>query len=617
MLAARNLSYSIGSRNLVDDTSVTIADDERVALLGKNGAGKSTLLSLLAGQQKQDGGTIERGRGQRLGFLSQEPHLDLDATVDDVVSQTGAASHRVDEALSRLGIASRDAIVSTLSGGQRRRLDLARLLLEEPDVLLLDEPTNHLDVQGIRHLGDVLRRHRGPVLVISHDRAFVDDVCTRVIELEHGKISVFSQPNDDQTTLTGAYLEQKLFRDDVQSKTQHKQQQRWLRELAWLRAGTPARTTKSSARIQSAHALHDVVETQAALIRDKRNRVQVAQEEQKRLGKTILDLDNLELSRGGRALFSGCTLPIVKGQRLGILGDNGVGKTSLITAIADACGLDVENVPEITAGKLVVGSNTDAILFDQHRRSLDPEATLQFILSGKNDHVILNGERVHVSSWLERFLFHGSDKDRRVKTLSGGEQNRLVLARMFLAGKNVLLLDEPTNDLDVDTLGVLEDSLLEHAGCAFIISHDRRFLDRAVTGILSFEKQDDGTCKIIPVLGDYTHYERVHLAGRVGGASGGSVNEARSKEANGRSAKVIVTQRKRSNKEQQEYSKMEELITTSETQRDTLRTALSDPALFRSDPARAASMNAELTGLDGKIEKLYARWSELSALLAP
>jgi ABC transport system ATP-binding/permease protein len=614
MLAVRDLHFAHDARVLLRGASMTIADTERVALWGKNGAGKSTLMALLAGTLAPDKGTVERGRDQRIGVLSQEPNLPAHETCDEVLAKTGAPDHRIDEARTRLGIGAGDKRAGELSGGQRRRLDLARLLLMAPDALLLDEPTNHLDIQGISFLSQTLRRHRGPVLLVSHDRAFVDDVCTRVVELEGGTLYSYAPQRDSQSTLTEAFIEQKLLREDIRGKTQQREEQLLLRELAWVRAGTPARTTKQTARLDRADKLQEAVEERASEIRTQRATVSIEQEQVKRLGKTILDLHDVKLARGERVLVQGLSLAVTRGQRWGVLGENGAGKTTLLLAIAEACGLDLPGVPpSVAGGRIVVGDNTDAALFDQHRSALNPEATLQETLAGKNDHVIINQRRVHVSSWLERFLFDGRDKDRRVKTLSGGEQNRLVLARLFLSGKNVLLMDEPTNDLDVTTLGVLEESLLEHEGCAFIVSHDRRFLDRVVTGILSFEQNAAGETVVVPVVGDYTHFERTRKPAEQKPAT--TVRRGGDDAFSSSSSSQRV--RKRSYKEEQEFVRMEETILTKEAARDALRSQLEDPSLFKNDVTKASTMTAQLHALDSDVERLYARWAELSALQAP
>jgi ATP-binding cassette subfamily F protein uup len=622
MLAVRSLRFSHGSRVILDDATQVFDDADRTALVGDNGAGKSTLLSMLAGRFKAEGGTIERGRGQTLAFLAQEPTLDPKLSARDAVALSGREPWEVDEALSRLHIAEPDKEVGALSGGQRRRVDLARVLLEQSDILLLDEPTNHLDKSAIAYVAERVRRWGGPVIVVSHDRAFLDDTCTRVVELSRGKLHAYAPPADNATTLTHSFIEQKVVRDDVMVKTQHKKERLWLRELAWLRAGTPARTTKQTARIDRAGELQAFVETEADAIRHKQKTVALEGQQVRRLGKTIIECKGLALDRGGKRLFNNLDLVVTRGQRWGVVGENGAGKTSFLLAIQHACGRNLPESEQVepAEGALIVGENTHIAVFDQHRAQLDPDATLEATLAADNDHVFFGEQRIHVSSWLERFLFDGSDRKRRVKTLSGGEQNRLVLARLFLGDANVLLLDEPTNDLDVTTLGVLEEALMEHQGCAFIISHDRRFLDRVATGILAFERLDpDKPSVVMPIIGDWTHYERTQNARLAALAKGqlpqssSSSNAGTASAGKGAAAAPAAPRRKRSNKEEREFASIENSIQLQEARREILAAKVLNPDEMK-DSFRAKAISDELNGLDSSIEALYVRWQILSDL---
>jgi ABC transport system ATP-binding/permease protein len=314
---------------------------------------------------------------------------------------------------------------------------------------------------------------------------------------------------------------------------------------------------------------------------------------EQRLGKTILELDDVAVERGGKTLFSGLTLKLVEGERWGVVGPNGTGKTSLLAVLRG------DLAP--TRGAVVRGPHTKIATFDQHRADLDPEATLEETLAADNDHVFVDGRRMHVASWLERFLFQGSDRVRRVKTLSGGEQNRLILARLFLQGANCLLLDEPTNDLDVATLQVLESAVQDHEGVVLVVSHDRRFLDRVVTGILAFE---DGV--VIPVQGDWTNYER-WAAQRLAPKAAAPVVE---KAAPARARE----KKKRSYKEQREYEEIEAAILAAEAKCSALQAELTSGEVFRTDPKRAAGLQPALDAANAEVERLYARWAELSEL---
>ena len=632
MLAARGLKFSHGSRVIFDDATMVFDDNDRTALVGDNGAGKSTLLGMFAGLQKPDFGTMERGRGQRLALLAQEPMLEPTKTAREVAEETGREPWEIEEALGRLGVVDVDRPVASLSGGQRRRVDLAKTLLNDADILLLDEPTNHLDKEAISWLVERLKAHRGPVIVVSHDRLFLDEACTRVVELNRGKLHSYGPPGDNNTTLMTSFIEQKIIRDNITVSTQHKKERLWLRELAWLRAGTPARTTKQTARIDRAGELQDFVEDEAAAIRKQKKSVEIEAAQTKRLGKSIFEIKDVTIERGGRVLFDHLELIVTKGQRWGVAGDNGAGKTSLLLALMTAAGFEVEEANKVvpTKGSIVCGLNTKIAVFDQHRATLDPEATLEQTLSSENDHVFVGAaqNRLHVSSYLERFLFDGSDRKRRVKTLSGGEQNRLVFARLFLTDANVLLLDEPTNDLDVTTLGVLEEALLAHQGCAFLVSHDRSFLDRVATGILAFEKHEDAPSTVTPVIGDWTHYMRTQQQ-RVKEQQ--QALKSTSKPSSSSSTTTapppppapplppkppLPPQKKRSYKEQQEFEGIEALIAKKEARREEVRASLVDGTIFKSDPKKAETLIKESSALDAEIEKLYARWQILTDMVS-
>jgi ABC transport system ATP-binding/permease protein len=612
MLAMRDLHFAHDARVLLDGATFTVADDARAALVGRNGAGKSTLLAIIASRLQTDGGQIELGRGQRVALLSQTPEIAPETNIRDAVSPPGVDPYRVDEVLTRLGVLDWHKSVGELSGGQRRRVDLARVLLLAADVLLLDEPTNHLDAAGIAFLAGELQRHRGPVLFVSHDRAFIDAVGTVVVELVNGKLVGHPPPGDALHGIYDAYLESKLVREDIDAKTQHRRSRLYVRELAWLRAGTPARTTKQTARIDRAHELADAVHSEGNRLLEEKKKVQIAQAEAARSGKTILVFDKTELWRGDRPIVAPFSLALTPGSRWGIVGENGTGKTTLLLAVRTACkdsAAPERVVPK--SGAITVGLNTKVAVFDQLKQTLDDDATLDDVLAPGNDHVFVGEQRIHVASYLEQFLFDGQDRYRRVKTLSGGQKSRLVLARMFQAGANVLLLDEPTNDLDVETLGVLEDSLLAHKGCALIVSHDHLFLDRVCTGILAFSPLAEGNGAHLPVPypGDYTNYLRVRRDDEKAAARA-ATSEAKGDKSDDRKR----GKRKRSYKEEQEFKGIEAKIMTLETKRDELSTIVNDGAIFTTDPLKGAAMAEELASIEKTIAKTYERWEALAAL---
>jgi ATP-binding cassette subfamily F protein uup len=625
VLSAANLHLSFGAREILGDVTFTVNAGERVALMGDNGAGKSTLLKCLAAQQVLDGGEVRPLHNARVVLLGQSPSFDdEDATVRDTArtglqhllddkarydalllragelshAEQGELSHlqtaleaagafdlehRVDEVLARLNLPRHDQPIRGLSGGERRRLDLARVLLSAPDVLLLDEPTNHLDAGGIRFLVDTLNARPGSLLFVSHDRVFTDAVATRIIELHRGEIFTHPAP-------TEAYLERRLERQAVEQATLSKKTRMMARELAWLRTGPKARTTKSEARKQRAHALIDEVKDGRQAMKERR--LEVQRQKEARLAKTILEFRSVGLSVEGRDLFDGLDLIVVEGERWGIVGENGAGKTTLLRAILGERPVD--------RGEVKMGPHTKVAVFDQAARSLDDEATLQETLA-EGDHVHTTQGRTHVATYLEKWLFDPADRGRKVGTLSGGEKNRLLFAKLLASDANCLLLDEPTNDLDLDTLGVLEEALFERGGVAIIVSHDARFLDRVATGILSFE---EGTVR--PYQGDYTQWDARKPLAREPGFRDEVAKKAPKQEKQ-------KTKTKRSYKEEREYETIEADVLAAEADVERLTAQLEDPAVM-SDGGRLMEITEELNLAQGRVEHLYARWQELEEI---
>jgi ATP-binding cassette subfamily F protein uup len=633
VLAASGLSFSHpGGKVLFDEISLVVENGERVALVGENGTGKSTLLSVLAGKMSADGGTVTRVRNATVALLAQAPALDDEMTViacvrdamkalndkvarhrelcdlmaaspDDAalsreidtlahaIDAAGGFSteHRVEEVLSRLGVVKRDEKIGTLSGGEKRRVDLARLLLSAPDVMLLDEPTNHLDVGAIRFLEDTLIAFPGAVLFVSHDRMFMNRVGTRILELDGGRLFTHLPPYEN-------FLENRLVRMDIEGRTLQKKERLLAREIAWVRAGTPARTTKQTARLDRASALIDDVTKDARAQREKT--LALRKGDTKRLGKTILEMKKVRVERGGRLLFRDLDLIVTAGQRFGIVGPNGAGKSSFLSL--------VDGTLAPTGGEVVRGAHTSVARLDQDRGILDEKGTVEDVLCPENDHVFVGKERIHIASYLESFLFDPRDRRRQVKTLSGGEKTRLGLALALKEGANVLLLDEPTNDLDVATLGVLEEALHEHEGVAFIVSHDRAFLDRVVTGMLAFEPQSDGTSRVTHVPGDWTHYERTQQERLVRAEQTRAVVVDKAPAV----AKKKETT-KRTFNEERELKGIEEKILALETRKAEIDALLADGQIFVKDAKRGTALTVELGEVNASIETTYARWAEL------
>jgi ATP-binding cassette subfamily F protein uup len=515
VLSARALKKAFGGQVLLDGATLTITRGEKVGLLGINGAGKSTLLRILAGLEPVDEGVIDRRRDASILYLAQEPAVDdaktpreivlaglrewnevkarYDALSADLTPEHVAEHAQLAEAIERLGGWNREHVaidmlaklgvkdidrpVATMSGGERRRVALASILVSGPELAILDEPTNHLDAETIEWLEVYLAEtFPGAVLLVTHDRYVLDAVCDRVLELDRGQLDEYQGGYSD-------FLEQKAEKLALEARAEANRLNALRRERAWLLRGAKARTTKQKARIQRAKAL------MAAEPPREHGRVKLEAAKSARLGKTILDLEHLKVDVAGRTLIGDLTLLLTPGDRVGVVGPNGAGKTSLLKIVAG------ELAP--ASGKVTVGQNTKVVYFDQTRASLidawsvfDNVAGREGALTSGGGTVEVDGRRVDLRTLLEQLLFTGIKQRQPVGSLSGGERARVALAKALLAGGNLLMLDEPTNDLDVTTLGALEDMLVAFEGCVIVVSHDRAFLDRVATGILAMDGKE-------------------------------------------------------------------------------------------------------------------------------
>jgi ABC transport system ATP-binding/permease protein len=539
IVSARQVSKAYGAASLFSEVSLTVRTGERVGLIGNNGTGKSTLLRILAGVEAADSGIVERRRERTVLYLSQEPFLDPAATprrlverglvewhastrrhaeltraleaasdanrqalveeqasVAETIEHLGGWSkdHVAIEMLEHLGVRDVDREVGSMSGGERRRVALAELLVAEPSLAILDEPTNHLDTGTVEWLETYLAEEfRGAVLLVTHDRYVLDAIADRIVELEHGRLTEFSGGYGD-------YLEQKAELVAHAERVEQNRLNLLRRERAWLLRGAKARTTKQKARIQRAEALEREKPP------DESDRVALAGLESgaARTGKSILDLVDLGFRIGDRTLIGSLTLHLVSGDRIGVIGANGAGKTSLLRLAAGEL--------EPSSGTLVRGANTKIVYFDQARSGLvdewsvfDNVAEREGALRGQADVVRIGSRTLELRTYLEQFLFDSGKQRQKVGSLSGGERARVALAKALRTGANLLLLDEPTNDLDVSTLGALEELLANWPGVALVVSHDRYFLDRVATSILAFE--GDGAVTLYP--GGYESYRRL------------------------------------------------------------------------------------------------------------
>jgi len=510
ILGARGLRRTYGTRDVLKDATLSVADRERVGLVGRNGSGKSTLAKILAGLEAPDAGEVTRKSGLRMGYLSQTPELPTGARAIDVVlaglaswqaavalhtelsakleraegdldalliKQAAAATqvevlggwsmrHEAETILDHVGILDPEALVDPMSGGEKRRIALAQILVAAPELAILDEPTNHLDVDAVQWLEMwLMERMSGALVLITHDRYLLDRVVSRTLEVDDGEVYSY----DGGWSL---YLEAKAERMAHADRAEANRRNFLRREVDWLRRSPAARTTKQKARIDRAEAA--IAQGPA-----KVDRTAAIAMDSARSGNMIIEAESVAVDIAGRRLVDGLTLRLSEGERIGILGPNGCGKTSLLRVLTG-------KVPP-SAGVLRHGKNTRIAYLDQERSGLDETGTVYDNVAGDGSRIELGGETMEVRSYLERFLFTAQDQRQKVSTLSGGERARVALARLLRDGANVIVLDEPTNDLDVMTLGALEQALVDYAGTLLVVTHDRWFLDRVATSILAFE----------------------------------------------------------------------------------------------------------------------------------
>jgi ATP-binding cassette subfamily F protein uup len=492
--------------------------------------------------------------------------------------------HHARTLLDRLGVKEWERPVAELSGGLKKRVAIARALLTRPDLLLLDEPTNHLDAFTVDWLEEEIDALKGALLLVTHDRYFLDDLVDRIVEIAPGG-GVTSWEGNYQ-----AYVEQKLEAEERAALDEHKRQ-RWIsQEVAWLRRAPEARRTKQKARIDRAKKLIAERGWKAPVVASLQS---VAAP---RLGHTVLEAEHVEKRFGDLVVLRDVSAIVQKGERIGIVGPNGAGKTTFLRVLLGEL--------EPDSGTVVVGKNTKAAYYDQARATLDPEKTV-YESAANEDWVDIGGKRVHLRDYLDDLLFPVPMQKMRVRQLSGGERNRLLLARLFLQGANVLVLDEPTNDLDIVTLNVLERLLLEFGGSVLLVTHDRYFLDKVATGILAFE----GDGKVVRYPGNFESYRSLKAKSEAPESSKGSAEAKRPAPA-----ASSRRPRKLGYKEQRELDGMEAAIEAAESKKRALDRELADPASWSGPSAKGPALQAEVAAVTAEIERLYSRWEELSRI---
>jgi ABC transport system ATP-binding/permease protein len=585
------VSLSFGLKPLLDNVSLQLRRRERVCLLGRNGEGKSSLLQLITRQLKPDAGEVWVRPGARVASLAQEVSPGSDAPVRDLVLGGIELKHdedwqtqlQVDQVIARLGL-NGDALMSALSGGWRRRVMLGRALAAVPDVLLLDEPTNHLDIDAITWLENMMIEYAGALFFISHDRSFVRRLATKIVELDRGQLTVWPGGYDD-------YVLQKRAALEVEAKHAALFDKKLAQEEAWIRQGVEARRTRNEGRVRALEQLR----IQRRERRERPGTVEMRAQDASPSGKLVFEAEHVNHSFGAAPLITDFSVRIMRQDRIGIIGPNGCGKTTLIKLLVG----DLEP----TSGSIKRGTNLQPAYFDQQREQLDASASIMDnVTGGSGDTVVIDGQARHASGYLRDFLFPPERLKAPVSMLSGGERNRLLLARLFANPSNLLIMDEPTNDLDAETLELLEEMVGGYAGTLLLVSHDRAFLDNVVTSTLVFE----GAGRVNEYVGGYTDWLRQRRD------SPDSLELPAAKPSTPAAAVSALTKSRRlSYNERRELAQLPEKIQHLEAEQLALQSALSDPELFRRDQSQAAAALQRLQTLAAELETAYARWDAL------
>jgi ABC transport system ATP-binding/permease protein len=589
ILNAQGISKSFGATPLFRNLAFTVEERARIGLIGPNGSGKSTLLGILAGEIEPDSGELSARKRTRLSYVAQQSEFTPATTVRSVVEaalQRAAVpaaewERRVGETLGRTGFEDFAADASRLSGGWRKRLAIAEALVQNPDVLLLDEPTNHLDLSGIEWLESLLNTASFACVVISHDRYFLENVSTETVELNR------AYP-DGLLRVDGNYSEFLVKKEaflEAQAKRQDALENRVRTEIEWLRRGPKARATKAKARIDRAHEL--IGELADVSARNRTNTASIEFSATDRQTKRLAELENVQYGFGGRMLFSDLNFVFTPGQRIGLVGPNGSGKTTLLRLLRG----EIDPV----AGSIRRATSLRTVYFDQNR-VLPPDVTLRRALAPDSDAVIYQDRVIHVASWAGRFLFSGDQLNQPVGRLSGGERARVLIAKLMLEPADLLLLDEPTNDLDIPTLEILEESLMEFRGSLVLVTHDRDMLDRVCTSVLGLDGRGGAES-----FADYSQWETWQRP------PAPEIKSPSQQEKRGSAAK-----KKLSYLEAREYAGIEERLMAAEEQVAQERGVLEDPAVA-TDAVRLQATLKALEQAQKTLDELYARWAELES----
>jgi ABC transport system ATP-binding/permease protein len=596
LISLRDVSVSFGGPPVLEHLTLHIEAGERVCLLGRNGEGKSTLMRLISGELSPDSGDVLRQQGLHIGHLPQEVPPDLQGTVIDIVSRATAntASSEADglwqtrqdaeSALTQLQLDA-NADFAELSGGLKRRVLLARALASHPDLLVLDEPTNHLDIDSINWLETHLLRRTGSLLFVTHDRMLLRKLATRIIELDRGQLADWACDYD-------TFLKRKQALLDAEAQQWEQFDKKLAQEEAWIRQGIRARRTRNEGRVRA--LMH--MRAQRQNRREQPGAARMQAQEAERPGKLVIEAQNISFSYDDQPLIKNFSTTILRGDKIGILGPNGIGKTTLLRLLLH------DLTPQ--EGRVRLGVRLEVAYFDQLRALIDDAKTVQENVAGGSDTIVLNDNSRHILSYLQDFLFTPDRARSPAGMLSGGERNRLLLARLFTQPSNVLVLDEPTNDLDAETLELLEELLLDYAGTLLLVSHDRAFLNNVVTSTLAFE----GNGRVREYVGGYDDWLRQRQP------------PPAAKPVKPAAAKAVKPQppperpRRLNYKERRELEALPERIETLEAEQEQLYEMLSDPKLYRQEGEEIAQVKAKLAEITQELEDTYNRWEQLEQL---
>ncbi|WP_428718698.1 ATP-binding cassette domain-containing protein [Undibacterium curvum] len=632
VISLSDAQLAFGHVALLDHAEFSLETGERVGLIGRNGTGKSSLLKIIARTSKIDDGLLVMQQGLKIAYVEQEPQFSAEISVFDAVasglgelpallqeyeSLTGqfggdnddalmermhdiqvildaadawSLSNKVETTLDKLNL-RRDSIMGTLSGGMKKRVALACALVGAPDVLLLDEPTNHLDFSSIKWLEGLLKDFKGSVLFITHDRSFLDNVATRIVELDRGKLTSF--PGNFST-----YQTRKEEQLEIEETENAKFDKLLAQEEVWIRKGVKARRCRDEGRVRRLEDLR----LQRSARRDQQGQVKLDITTGERSGKIVAELENVCKSFGEKVIVKDFSSIILRGDKVGLIGQNGAGKTTLLKLILG------EDQPD--SGMIKQGSKLQVAYFDQMRAQLNEDTSLADTISPGSDWVEVNGQRKHVMSYLGDFLFAPERARSPVKSLSGGERNRLLLARLFAKPANVLVLDEPTNDLDIDTLELLEELLEDYNGTVFLVSHDRTFLDNVVTQVIVSE----GEGQWREFIGGYTDWERYRdtVSSKPAKQEAKADNKANA-ATTAASAAPAAKGKKLSYKEQRELEELPKLIAQLEQEQAAITAKLSDADLYKNGPNQANQLNARFAEIDEQLLEALEKWENIEA----